>query len=93
MRESAIERKVVAYCKARGVLCYKFVSPGRSGVPDRLILHKGRAMFLELKAPGMEPSDLQAHEMVRLARDGGCVVGWSDSYEMAEAQIDRFLNA
>lgn len=29
----------------------KFVSPGYSGVPDRIVLFKGHVYFVELKAP------------------------------------------
>lgn len=65
--EAAIERKVVALCKQHGVLCYKFVSPGHAGVPDRvLVFPNGLVAFVELKAPGGRVSALQHHEIERL---------------------------
>lgn len=40
MRESEIERKDRARHKADGNLMLKFVSPGRNGVPDDILLKK-----------------------------------------------------
>lgn len=38
MKESYIESYLVRKVKEHGGLCYKFVSPGNPGVPDRLII-------------------------------------------------------
>ena len=38
MREKQVEQALVKAVKARGGICPKFVSPGLSGVPDRLVL-------------------------------------------------------
>ena len=55
MREKKIEEKLVKEVKRYGGKCWKFVSPGTDGVPDRIVLlHKGRIAFVELKAPGKE---------------------------------------
>lgn len=52
MRESEIEKTLTLEVKKRGGLALKFISPGMSGVPDRLIMMKGgRLAFIELKAP------------------------------------------
>lgn len=56
-REVEIERKLVAMVERHGGLCLKWVCPGWSGVPDRLVLIKGkgarpsRVIFVELKRP------------------------------------------
>ena len=43
MRERDIELKLRDAVKAVGGLCWKFTSPGTSGVPDRIVLMpKGR---------------------------------------------------
>lgn len=55
-------------CKARGWLPLKFVSPGFSGVPDRIILQPGgRIVFVETKAPGRAARARQArvHALLR----------------------------
>lgn len=88
MKESTLERKVVAYCRANALLCYKFVSPSNSGVPDRLILGRGRVLFLELKAPGEKPSAFQEYELKTLIKAGLDAL-WVDTFEAAKAAIDR----
>jgi hypothetical protein len=60
MREISIEKKLKDAVEAKGGLCLKFVSPGMSGVPDRICLFPGgRIIFMETKAPGEKPRPLQ----------------------------------
>lgn len=60
MREKEIEQKLVRAVKKNGGICPKFVSPGFSGMPDRIILlPKGKFAFAELKALGEKPRPLQ----------------------------------
>ena len=60
MRESEIEKALIFEVKKRGGLALKFISPGMSGVPDRLIMMKGgKLAFIELKAPGKKLRPLQ----------------------------------
>lgn len=67
MREREIERKLVDAIKVKGGICWKFVSPGTAGVPDRIILMpNGRIAFVELKAPGKEMRPLQVHRKRQL---------------------------
>jgi len=50
MRESQIESRLVRMVRDRGGLCYKFVSPGNPGVPDRIVITPaGRTVYVELK--------------------------------------------
>jgi len=52
MRESLIEKELIREVKVRGGMALKFVSPGMSGVPDRLVLIPGGVIaFVEVKAP------------------------------------------
>ena len=52
MREKTIEQKLVQAVKTKGGIAPKFVSPGFSGVPDRLILlPDGKCGFVEVKVP------------------------------------------
>jgi len=59
--EKEIEKKLVEMVKKHGGLCLKWVCPGWSGVPDRiLLLPGGRVIFAELKRPkGGRVSSLQ----------------------------------
>jgi len=60
MRESQIEKALAQGVKKRGGLALKFISPGMSGVPDRLVLFpNGRIAFVEVKAPGEKLRPLQ----------------------------------
>ena len=80
MRESQIETYLRERVEAIGGICYKFMSPGRKNVPDRLVLLPGaivgyykdkeattaRPVFIELKAPGKKPTPGQLREHKRL---------------------------
>ena len=71
MREKTIEEKLRKAVKAAGGLAIKFVSPGYSGVPDRLILFPGGTIaFIELKAPGKTPRPLQVKRKRQLEELG-----------------------
>lgn len=60
MLERAIERYLIHEVKRRNGLALKFVSPGISGVPDRIVLlPRGKMAFVELKAPGETLRPLQ----------------------------------
>jgi hypothetical protein len=50
--EKDIERKLVDMVERAGGLCLKWVCPGWTGVPDRIVLLPGgRVVFVELKRP------------------------------------------
>lgn len=95
MRESEVEKHLVKRVKERGGVPYKFVSPARKGVPDRLCaLPGGAIIFCELKAPGQEPRPDQSREHQRL-RDLGCKVLVLDSKQQVDHYFDpncRYFN-
>lgn len=57
--EGVIEDYLAEQCKKHDCLCYKFTSPSRSGVPDRIVIGHAQTVFVELKAPGEKPRKLQ----------------------------------
>ena len=60
LRESYIEKELAGAVKARGGMALKFISPGLSGVPDRLVLMNcGKLAFIELKASEKQMRPLQ----------------------------------
>ena len=70
-REREIERKLVEAVRKTGGLALKFVSPGWSGAPDRIVLLPGgKAGFVEVKAPGKKPRPLQARRKKQLEQMG-----------------------
>lgn len=70
IRESEIERYLVDKVKDIGGLCMKWVSPGNSGVPDRIVIFDKGVYFIELKRPGESPRALQVETIRRLQRQG-----------------------
>ncbi|MBD2799525.1 VRR-NUC domain-containing protein [Xenorhabdus sp. M] len=75
IREDVIEKHLVNEVKKAGGIAYKFVSPGRRGVPDRIVvLPNGRAVFVECKAPGEKPRSDQLREHERLKALGQTVI-------------------
>lgn len=68
MRESSIEARLVKLVRVRGGLCFKFVSPGNPGVPDRIVITpEGRTVYVELKTEAGRLSAIQKwqHEEMR----------------------------
>ena len=71
LSESQIERKLCAGVKRLGGLCLKWVSPGCTGVPDRIVLMPGgRLWFVELKTDAGAPSPRQTLMLHRLSELG-----------------------
>lgn len=67
IREVTIERHLVEQVRRLGGIAMKFVSPGYRGVPDRLILLDGEAVFVETKTPvgRLSPHQIKMHEILR----------------------------
>jgi len=88
MLERDIERYLVRRVKDLGGVAYKFTSPSRRGVPDRLcVFPDGISVFIECKAPGKKPTVLQTHEIERL-RNLGQQVFVVDSKESIDEIVD-----
>jgi len=78
--EASIERKLVRWAKSAGIIPIKLSSPTAVGQPDRCFLKNGRAVFIEVKAPGAKPRTLQLHWLERL-RDEGFPAVWGSDFE------------
>ena len=87
MRESQIEARLSRGVKQAGGLCLKWVSPGCTGVMDRIVLLPGgRVIFVELKQPGGRLSERQkwmADALARVGMDVRCLGN--------KEQVDKFL--
>jgi hypothetical protein len=87
MLEKQIESKVCKYARDRGMLVYKFTSPQRRAVPDRMFISKmGEIFFIEFKRTGAEPTLAQQAEHKRM-RDHFATVFLIDSVESGYAAI------
>jgi len=88
MKESEIERHFVWMVERLGGITYKFTSPGRKGVADRIAcLPDGSTWFVELKTKGGRLSPLQkmfAADMAALNQRYMCI--WT------KEQVNQWLS-
>jgi hypothetical protein len=88
MRESEIEKHFVWTVERMGGITYKFTSPGRKGVADRIAcLPDGSTWFVELKTKGGRLSPLQkmfAADMAALNQRYMCI--WT------KEQVNQWLS-
>lgn len=90
MLESSLESKFRKRIKAlgHGVLCLKFVSPGFTGVPDRIILLPGaHVVFVELKQRGEKERKRQSYVQGLLLKLGFPVFSAVDREEKVDAVV------
>ncbi len=86
-KENPIERYLLRQCRDHGLLCMKFVSPARGGVPDRVIVAPTvGTVFVEVKRPGGKPDPRQLATHAKLRRFGAAVYVVDD-----EASIDALV--
>ena len=91
MLEKQIEAKVCDYAKTKNVLVYKFTSPARMAVPDRLfIAPDGRMWFCEFKREGQKATQAQAREHARL-RQHEVPVFVVDNVDSGKAMVDMMV--
>lgn len=91
--EKEIEKKVCKYAESKGILSYKFVSPARRAVPDRIfIMQTGFIFFIEFKRKGEKPTVLQYREHERITAQGALVYV-VDEIKAGIALIDELLQA
>jgi len=89
MLERDVEKALVKRVKALGGLCEKFTSPTSRSVPDRIVtMPGGKIIFVELKAPGKKPTELQERDHER-RRSLGCDVRVIDNNEKAKVFPDE----
>lgn len=92
MLEKVIEGKVCTYARSIGVAAYKFNSPARAAVPDRLFISpKGGMWFCEFKRKGQKPTPAQEreHEALRLR---GVTVFVIDNVEDGKRMVDLMVS-
>ncbi|WP_208450548.1 hypothetical protein [Burkholderia contaminans] len=93
MLEKTVETYLVDRVRAAGGDAYKFSSPARVSVPDRIVIFPpARIYFVELKRPGGKPTRGQLREHERL-RALGCDVRVIDSREAVDAFVQKVRDA
>lgn len=92
LSEKQVESRLKVRVKELGGKALKFVSPGCSGVPDRLVfLPGGKLILVELKAPGKNLSPLQ-EKMRKFFIDLGFKYYVIDCYEKVEELVQEVQN-
>lgn len=90
MREAVVESRLRKAVERAGGKCLKWVSPGHTGVPDRLILMPGgRIYFAETKAPGEHERARQEYVQKKLRALGFTVFSSVDTDEKVAAVIEQ----
>lgn len=71
MRESVLQANIVRKLRNKGWLIYKWVSPGRRGVPDLICFAPGgQCVAIEVKTPTGRVSKFQARCIEQLTAQG-----------------------
>ncbi|MGL4755700.1 MAG: hypothetical protein ACRCXB_25355 [Aeromonadaceae bacterium] len=92
MLEKHIESRVCDYAKSKNILVYKFTSPARGAVPDRIfVLPDGRVFFIEFKRGGQKPTAAQEREHNRL-RGHNANVFVVDNVDSGQTVIDAMVS-
>lgn len=90
MLEKKIEKAVCDYAKSKGWLTYKFTSPSRAAVPDRIMISPvGDVLFVEFKREGMKPTSAQTREHDKL-KNQCCHVWVIDNAEDGKIMVDAY---
>jgi hypothetical protein len=87
--EGTIESYLIKQAKANDFLCEKFIS-GKNGVPDRILIGHKKTVFVEVKAPGEKPRELQV-AMIKKMRKYGAIVYVVDTKEGVDEMIQELL--
>lgn len=87
MLEKKVEERLRKGVAARGGICWKWTSPGKAGVPDRIVVTKGPVIcFVELKTEAGKLTPLQKAAQYALSSLGANVFTL-----YGPADVDRFL--
>ena len=93
MKESSIESRLVRMVRDRGGLCYKFVSPGNPGVPDRIVITPaGRTVYVELKTEVGRLAAIQKWQHEEM-RKRGADVRTLKGLEQVKAFVEEVFSA
>ena len=89
MNESAVQRKIIERHTKKGWMCVKVLQCTVNGFPDLMLLRGGRAVFIEVKRPGVKTADpLQVYRHGQL-RDLGfeCHLTDNPMFEVLENRV------
>jgi len=70
MLEKDVERQICKFAKDNGITVLKLGGMNDRGKADRMFMKGGVAAFLEIKAPGKKPTELQLRFLAQRKADG-----------------------
>jgi Holliday junction resolvase len=68
--ESKIQTNIKARFERAGWIVVKLIQTNCNGIPDLMCLKNGQTVFVEVKQPGREPTDLQRFRHTQLIQNG-----------------------
>jgi Holliday junction resolvase len=68
--ESKIQASIKARFERAGWMVVKLIQTNCNGIPDLMCLRDGRTIFVEVKQPGREPTELQKYRHAELRQKG-----------------------
>lgn len=88
MLEHTVEAHLLARCRRAGLLYLKLTSPGRAGVPDRIVIAPASTVFVEVKRPGDRLRRLQ-QVVIDKMRGAGATVHVVDTIAGVDDLVDE----
>jgi Holliday junction resolvase len=90
MKESTIQSKIAKRLRENGWLVTKLIQTTMNGIPDLMAIRKGDVIFLEVKKPGEEPSELQKYVIDNINK-AGCFSAVVRSVEDVDVFCYRYV--
>lgn len=70
MKESQVQKKIKERLERNGYWVTKLIQTSTNGIPDIMAIKNGNVVFLEVKAEGGKPSELQLFRIEQLKKFG-----------------------
>ena len=70
MKESEIQKKIADRLKKNGWWVTKLIQTTTNGIPDLMAIRNGHVIFLEVKQPGKQATELQQYVISSLNKHG-----------------------
>jgi len=68
--ESKIQAAIKAKFERSGWIVVKLIQTNCNGIPDLMCLKNGKTIFVEVKQPGKQPTELQKYRHSELIKQG-----------------------
>lgn len=88
MSEQKVQTQIKKYLEKLGYKVIKLIQLSENGYPDLMALKNGKSIFIEVKAKGKKPRELQLHRIEQL-NNIGFKAFWADSLDMVIGIINN----